>query len=413
MRVPSKRNVSVILVTMFLIVAWSLLRTGKDRLYNERVDYRQIVLLGSRLDEAELQRRVRNFYVDVLGKEPSVLEDDPLTSYFGPNRGIRSYVVSCEDGTQSTRVSVESINGFVLDYTNPYPAFEWLSEADEIRLAHERERLRAWGDEITASRVAREIKADIDWGRVFYSVEERAKLEQTRVGYTPKERAEVIEFTSAEEQFKLEWDALTIWKDEYENYPRDKAFERLGPLLKRLGLSLAREDFTINLASKKSNWHFTHAFETNGIPCHGASLQVRVSRYSGKISMIRYRPVMDIPNFPDSPVSKEEALRSAGSWMWKSDRFGWRLFEDEQGRRVRVEYTVDTDNITQAILPPYAYLQLDYLSEAAIGGDKPLQSLYCWRVPFAYADVYEGQYESPGVCVVIVNMETGECIARE
>ncbi|HUX65661.1 MAG TPA: hypothetical protein VMV42_00805, partial [archaeon] len=166
--------------------------------------------------------------------------------------------------------------------------------------------------------------------------------------------------------------------------PKERAFERAKPLLEFFGQPSNIEDYSV-VKEAGNLWKIERRFSYNGKPFLGKVLSIQISASSGRVGMIYYRPIVEVPNAVSAPISKEKALKAATRSMKKNDFFKWRLFGF-----VTVDYDVKLDDISTIIALPEANQFMTRREKSAIAKLSPAEPRYCWCVRFMSTEKHPG-----------------------
>lgn len=186
----------------------------------------------------------------------------------------------------------------------------------------------------------------------------------------------------------------------------EAAFEAALPILRYYGLPTSPENYTIGLGDVgqveapddlyAALWDVSGKFQHKGVPSRWGRVRIAISAHSGSVISVRYDPLI-VPREPQVRISKVEAVQSAKGWLAERKYFvDKRPTVEEQGLE-RIEEVI--------AVPNNAYLLPGEVSRAQ---NDPVQSFYCWEVPFTFVE-HEHTFKS----YLWVNVETGEVIGAE
>jgi hypothetical protein len=327
---------------------------------------------GESIPETRLTEIVRQFYVDVLHESPIEIASEPT------KRGREGNISSPDENRE-----------------------ENIQELDAPRTKAELSRKRTYW--VSLAPGLRETYIDID------------PTSGTVLSYRNGNLGFDILAGGRGQDYKMLTSRTKIpeWTPEYEVVSKDEAFVIARRVFERFDQSLEIEDYTFSKeqgvgGDKHGYWWIRRQLSYDGVSFLDRYIGVYVSRYSGRVGSLSYRPIVDPPTKIETKIDKSEALRLAKKSMRRRPYFKWRLFGT-----VSVDYEVDPEDIEEFIVPggvDGGNAEVYSTSDSELYTARPR---YCWQVLFRFTENqpdlvgYEADYS---IWAVYVDMETGKVI---
>jgi hypothetical protein len=178
----------------------------------------------------------------------------------------------------------------------------------------------------------------------------------------------------------------------------DEMFGKCRPVLRRFGLSLDRNEYTIldpasdeflstgirtnrdffnrveeEFYEQNHLWSIRDDLDFKGVPVANKSVAIMISQKTGRIFRVHYEPIVYFPDPVETMIDKSEALAIAVESMKKNDSYN----------RYDVEkYDVPLEDVSQEIVFPYPDMDRSSSEKRAIEKLPPLEPRYTWKVKF-------------------------------